>query len=109
VLRTNTSQRRTRRFGRAPLVLLGCLALTAYFVHHAVYGRHGLESRHRLTARASMLAAEIAKLEAVRSDLRRDVALLTPEIPDSDIVDEVARDVLGYARAGEAVLRRRPF
>jgi len=56
-----------------------------------------------------MLAAEIAKLEAVRSDLRRDVALLTPEIPDSDIVDEVARDVLGYARAGEAVLRRRPF
>jgi cell division protein FtsB len=84
------------------------MALTAYFVQHAVHGRHGLESRQRLEMRASMLAAETAKLEAVRAALARDVALLSPEIPEADLVEEIARSVLGYARPGERILRSRP-
>lgn len=106
MLRQHNHERLARKIGRSPLVLLGCAAITAYFVQHAVHGRHGLERSQRLEARASTLAAETAKLEAVRAVLRRDIALLAAEIPDSDIVEEIARDVLGYARPGEKVLRR---
>lgn len=52
-----------------------------------------------------MLATETEKLEAVRSALARDVALLSPTLPDADLVEEIARDVLGYVRPGERIVR----
>ena len=51
-----------------------------------------------------MLAAETARLETVRARLLRDVVLLRPDLPDSDIVNEIARDVLGYARPGDTIM-----
>ena len=86
------------------LVVLCCLALTAYFAHHAINGRYGLEARYRLMERSSLLDFEVSSLEAVRSKLERDVALLSPELPDPDLVEEVARDVLGFAAAGDRIL-----
>lgn len=89
--------------GRLPLVLLGSLALTTYFAHHALNGSHGLQARHRLTERASMLERDVARLEAVRAKLKRDVALLAPEQPDSDMISTIAAEVLGYV-ASDAVI-----
>jgi cell division protein FtsB len=86
------------------LVLLACLMSTAYFVHHARYGRHGLEVRKQLTERAALLDFEIKGLETVRAKLARDVALLSPEVPNADLVEEIARDVLGYVRSGDAII-----
>jgi hypothetical protein len=40
----------------------------------------------------------------VRARLRHDVALLTPDRPDPDLVEEVARDVLGYVAPSDRVL-----
>lgn len=87
-------------------MLLLCLSLTAYFAHHALYGRHGLEARSRLVERASLLEFEIRSLEAVRAKLERDVALLSPELPDSDLVEEVARDVLGFVDPQDQIILR---
>ena len=67
-------------------MLLLCLGFTAYFAYHAIYGRHGLEVRSALTERSALLEFEIKSLEAVRANLERDVALLTPDKPDPDIV-----------------------
>jgi len=78
-------------------VLLGCVVMTAYFASHALYGRHGLETRNRLIERSQVLDLEIRSLETVRSRLSRDIALLSSDPPDSDLVDEIARDVLGFA------------
>lgn len=78
------------------LVLLACLSSSAYFAYHAIHGRHGLEARNQLMERSSLLDFEIKSLEAVRSKLERDVGLLAPEVPNADLVEEVARDVLGY-------------
>jgi cell division protein FtsB len=86
------------------LVLLACLMATAYFAYHAKYGRHGLEARQRLIERSALLDFEIKGLETVRSKLKHDVALLSPEIPDSDLVEEIARNVLGYVRPDDRVL-----
>lgn len=85
-------------------VLLFCLSATAYFTNHALYGRHGLEARNRLIDRSSLLEFEIRSLEAVRSKLERDVALLSPELPNSDLVEEIARDVLGFVAPGDKIV-----
>lgn len=85
-------------------MLLACLTSTAYFAYHIRYGRHGLEVRARLIERQALLDFEIKSLESVRSKLTRDVALLTPEMPNSDIVEEIARDVLGYVRPSDRII-----
>jgi cell division protein FtsB len=87
-------------------VLLLCLGLTAYFAYHAFNGRHGLEARQDLIERSNLLEFEIRSLEAVRAKLERDVALLKPDLPDADLVEEIARDVLGFARPTERIYSR---
>lgn len=87
-------------------VLLCCLTATGYFAHHAIHGRHGFEARARLIERSNVLEFEIKSLDAVRSHLARDVALLAPDQPAPDMVEEVARDVLGFSYPGDSILRR---
>lgn len=89
---------------RLLLVLLCCLGLTGYFAHHAMYGRHGLETRSRLISRSAAVEFEIRGLETVRAKLKRDVALLSADPPDPDIVEEIARDVLGLVRRDERII-----
>lgn len=85
-------------------MLLLCLGLTAYFAHHTWKGRHGLEARERLLERESALQFQLQSLETVRSKLERDVALLRPDLPDPDFVEEIARDVLGYAHPQDRIV-----
>jgi len=106
VLRSTTSDRRNgprQRFKQA-LVLLACLTSTTYFAYHARYGRHGLEVRNKLIERAALLDFEIKGLETVRAKLEHDVALLSPEVPNSDLVEEIARDMLGYVRSDDKII-----
>ena len=51
-----------------------------------------------------MIERELATLNARKSVLARDVALLTAEPPPADIVEDIARRVLGFARPTELVL-----
>jgi cell division protein FtsB len=89
------------------LVLLACLTASAYFAYHARYGRHGFEARARLIERSSLLDFEIKSLQTVRIKLERDVALLSPEIPNADLVEETARDVLGYVNPDDTIVQVR--
>lgn len=85
------------------------LCLASYFGYHTIQGRHGLEARSRLISRASTLDGENRALEAVRSRLEREIALLSEPRPDPDFVEELARDMLGFARPGERIIVvRRP-
>ena len=83
---------------------MACIALTSYFAYHIRYGRHGLEARAGLVDRSALIDFEIKGLESVRTKLRHDVALLSPEIPNADIVEETARDMLGYVRADDKII-----
>lgn len=85
-------------------VLLLSLSATTYFSFHALYGRHGLEARSTLIERADLVEFEILSLEAVRARLQNDVALLAPDSPDPDLVEEIARDVLGYVHPSDRVI-----
>lgn len=85
-------------------MLLACLTSTAYFAYHAVYGRHGLQARAQLQERTALLDFEIKSLDTVRAKLERDVALLAPEMPNADLVEEIARDVLGYVYPADRIV-----
>jgi cell division protein FtsB len=76
--------------------MLCCLLIAGYFAQHAVSGKHGMEARSRLQERAKRISADVKKLEAELHQLQRDVALLSPDLPDADFVREIAADVLGY-------------
>jgi cell division protein FtsB len=102
----NKNNRDWRLWSRQLTVLLCCASTTGYFAYHAINGRHGFEARARLIERSNVLEFEIKSLEAVRGHLARDIALLAPTLPDADIVDELARDVLGFSFPGDRILRR---
>lgn len=87
--------------------MLSCLGLSAYFAFHAYQGRHGFEARAQLVERTSLLEFEIQSLEAVRSKLERDVALLAAEPPHADLVDEIARDLLGFTHPSDRIITLR--
>lgn len=108
VLRRTTPDRRMRRTRQHILVLLGCLSLSAYFVHHTITGKHGLEARSRLTERSKVLEREAAGLEAVRAELLRDVHLLRTDPPHPDMIAEIAIGVLGMARPGDRIVLVEP-
>lgn len=71
-----------------------------------MHGRHGLETRSRLISRSAALEFEIKGLETVRARLSRDVALLSPKNPDRDLVEEIARDVLGLVHPADRIAIR---
>jgi cell division protein FtsB len=87
---------------RQILVSLVCLCALAYFAHHAVKGKRGLEARSRLIERSRVLEPQIARLEAARTRLARDVQLLNAR--DPDIIEELAIEVLGFARPGDRII-----
>ena len=85
-------------------MLLICACLTGYFGYHAIQGKHGLEARSRLIERSKVVEREIRSLESVLATLEREVALLSPARPDRDYIDELARDILGFARPDDRIL-----
>jgi cell division protein FtsB len=93
-----------RRKGRLRqiLVSLFCLCALSYFAYHALNGKRGLEARHRLVERSRVLEPQIKRLEAARMRLEREVRLL--DAGDPDIIEELAIEVLGFARPGDRVI-----
>jgi len=87
---------------RQILVSLVCLGALAYFAHHAIKGKRGLEARSRLIERSRVLEPQIARLEAARTRLERDVRLLNAR--DPEIIEELAIEVLGFARPGDRII-----
>jgi cell division protein FtsB len=100
------NNRLTKMPWRLPLVLLGSLLVTTYFVHHGVFGTHGLIAKDRLISRSNDIEREMAVLEAVRMRLREDVSALRSEPPSPDTVEEVARSALGMIRVGDRIVMR---
>ena len=92
------------RINRSLLVSSIAIGLAAYFGYHAIAGRHGLEARGQLLQREHALLKEAARLESVRSELSHRAALLGDRSIDPDMLDEQARTVLRYARAGDVVI-----
>ena len=71
---------------------------------HAVAGPNGLLAWGGYHRDLQAKQAELAKLDAVRAQLRHRSALLDPRKADPDMADELVRRDLGLVRADEVIL-----
>jgi cell division protein FtsB len=87
------------------LVMLGALLLGAYFVMHAVQGEYGLFNRIQIEAEEQRLKQDLSVLEAELAVLENKTRRMSDSYLDLDLLDQQARDILGYARADEILIQ----
>ena len=83
-------------------------ALLGYFAWHGFEGPRGFPYRDRLMAEAEQLGGELAAIRQQRQTLEIKVSQLRPQSVDPDLLDEMARAMLGMTRPGELVVLRPP-
>ncbi|MBS0564338.1 MAG: septum formation initiator family protein [Proteobacteria bacterium] len=83
-------------------VLLG---VGGYFTFAAVQGDFGVVKRAEITAEKQALTAERDRLKAEVARMQNLTRRLSDQFLDLDLLDERVRNVLGYVRADEIVVR----
>jgi len=84
------------------------LALSGYFVWHAVHGERGLMARERRLADIAAAQAELRRAEHDRDAMERRVVGLRGERLDRDQLDERARALLNMVGRDELVVPYTP-
>ncbi|HEX9859030.1 MAG TPA: septum formation initiator family protein [Paracoccaceae bacterium] len=88
------------------ILILGlAFTLGAYFTFAAVQGDYGVFRQVQIEAEAEALRAERDKLRLGLAEMQNRTRRLSDDFLDLDLLDEQARDVLGYIRADEIVIR----
>jgi cell division protein FtsB len=96
------STRQHRKSYLRPLIVpVIALGFSGYFAWHGWHGSFGIEARRQLAVEAKRLDAELDKVKAERKVVERRVALLSSASLESDMLDERAREILGFANAKE--------
>jgi cell division protein FtsB len=91
-------------FGAA-IVIGGIFIIGAYFTFAAVQGDFGVVRRVQIVAEKQELTAERDRLKLQVAEMQNLTRRLSDDYLDLDLLDERARDVLGYVRADEVVIR----
>lgn len=81
------------------------IAVGGYFTFAAVQGEYGVFRKAQIRAEAATLTAERDLLAAELAEMQNRSKRLSDEFLDIDLLDQQARDVLGYLRADEIVIR----
>ena len=87
------------------LYILLTFALGMYFTFASVQGDFGLLRRMQINSDSMTLERELAALRAEVAEYRSKTRRLSDDYLDLDLLDQQARDILGFARADEIVLR----
>lgn len=89
------------------VLILGTAALTVgtYFMFAAVQGEYGVFRRVQIAAEQEVLRAERDRLRQELAGLNNLNRRLSDSYLDLDLLDERAREVLGYLRADEIMIR----
>ena len=102
-LSMNTPQSRLSLGGILYMVL--AVTLGGYFTFAAVQGDYGVFRRVQIHAEAEALTAERDRLSGELYAMTNLTRRLSDDYLDLDLLDQQARDVLGYMRADEIVIR----
>jgi len=78
--------------------------LFAYFTYHLVYGELGYFSMRKEKAILKEVENTHEELEKERVGLENRVKRLRSDSLDIDVLDERARDVLGYVKEDEVII-----
>ena len=85
--------------------LVLAFTLGGYFTFAAVQGDYGVLRRVQIDAEADALRVERDRLAQELTQLTNLTRRLSDGFLDIDLLDQQARDVLGYMRADEIVIR----
>jgi cell division protein FtsB len=85
--------------------LVLAFTLGGYFTFAAVQGDYGVLRRVQINAEADALRVERDRLAQELTQLTNLTRRLSDGFLDIDLLDQQARDVLGYMRADEIVIR----
>lgn len=80
------------------------IGLISYLVWHGLYGARSFSQTERLNARIEALTMERDRLRSERLAIEKRVALLRPESVDPDMVEELARTMLGFSRPDDLII-----
>jgi len=83
----------------------GVLTLAGYFGFAAIQGEYGLFARVQLEAERDILKGDLERLSTELEALRNKTRRISDDFLDLDLLDERARNVLGYVRADEIVIQ----
>lgn len=97
------TRRRSAPYGGV-LFFISALALGLYFTFAAVQGDYGLFRRVEIETEISGYKSELAALESEVAQMENLTRRLSDDYLDIDLLDERARDVIGYIRADEIIL-----
>ncbi|MDN5786007.1 septum formation initiator family protein [Pseudorhodobacter sp.] len=87
------------------LLVTLAVCLGGYFTFAAVQGDYGVFRQVQLRAEISALMEERDQLQIQLAGMQNLTHRLSDSYLDLDLLDEQARDVLGYLRADEIVIR----
>ena len=83
----------------------GVLTLTVlYFAYHAFAGEQGLGSWSDMQAEISDKKKVLRALEQENAALQKDIAMLSPQTADPDLIETLARSELGFVYPEELIL-----
>jgi cell division protein FtsB len=81
------------------------LLLGSYFTYSAVQGDYGVFRKVKIEAELKFLHQDHDVLKAELAEIENLTTRLSDDYLDLDLLDERARDVLGYVRHDEIVIR----
>ena len=81
------------------------VTLGLYFTFAAVQGDYGVFRQVEIATETEILTAERDRLALELAELQNRTMRLSDEFLDIDLLDEQLRDVLGYLRGDEIVIR----
>jgi len=84
-------------------MILATLGL--YFTFAAVQGDYGVFQQVQIRAQTEQLEAERDRLKAQVADVENRTRRMSDKYLDLDLLDQQARDMLGYVRPDEIVIR----
>ncbi len=99
------STKKTRPAIATLMLILLVVTLGGYFTFAAVQGDFGVFRQVELAAETRDLTASRDALKAELSRMQNLTRRLSDSYLDLDLLDEQARDVLGYLRGDEVVIR----
>jgi cell division protein FtsB len=104
-----STRQHKKSYLRPLLVPVIALGFSGYFAWHGWHGSFGIEARRQLAVEAKRLDAELTKVRADRKAIERRVALLRAASLESDMLDERAREILGFANPNEIAVVTAPI
>ncbi len=99
------NQTSTRPSLGAMAYFLMAFTLGSYFTFAAVQGDYGVFRQVEIAAEAEVLRSERDRLAAELAEMENRTRRLSDDYLDIDLLDEQAREVLGYARADEILIQ----